>query len=256
LAVLDFAGGDEQRSLETGLRAALAGDARAAVLDPAQVTAAVAGNYTGSLNLSLEEARRLGAAIGCDSFVLGQTFAERNAAEPPVFTLFIATFLVDARTGRLVRFDSLTERAPTAAAVRAQGLARLQAQAVTLIDQALGFRREWLARTPAAEAEVEELPGDGAPTAGLTPPQFFRRYTPRYPELAAYAGVTATVELSVVFGADGRIGDALVTRWAGFGLDEAALETVRGVKFEPARRQGRPVSVRAPVRYNFRRPRQ
>jgi outer membrane biosynthesis protein TonB len=45
-----------------------------------------------------------------------------------------------------------------------------------------------------------------------------------------------------------------VVRWAGFGLDEAALSTVRQLHFAPARRDGTAVPMRVLLRYNFRRP--
>ena len=38
-----------------------------------------------------------------------------------------------------------------------------------------------------------------------------------------------------------------------FGLDEAAENAIRKLKFKPATRDGQAVSVRATVRYNFRR---
>ena len=64
--------------------------------------------------------------------------------------------------------------------------------------------------------------------------------------------MTATVDLVVEFGADGTIGPVEVSRWAGFGLDEAAAESVRARPFLPATVAGKPVSCRALLRYNFR----
>jgi outer membrane biosynthesis protein TonB len=45
-----------------------------------------------------------------------------------------------------------------------------------------------------------------------------------------------------------------VVRWAGFGLDEEVVSTVRRMHFRPAAREGGPVAVRVLLRYNFRKP--
>ena len=45
-----------------------------------------------------------------------------------------------------------------------------------------------------------------------------------------------------------------VVRWAGFGLDEEVVATVRRMHFRPAQREGEPVPVRVLLRYNFRKP--
>jgi outer membrane biosynthesis protein TonB len=43
-------------------------------------------------------------------------------------------------------------------------------------------------------------------------------------------------------------------RWAGYGLNEAVIATVRQLHFRPALRDGQPVPIRVLLRYNFRRP--
>jgi outer membrane biosynthesis protein TonB len=45
-----------------------------------------------------------------------------------------------------------------------------------------------------------------------------------------------------------------VVRWAGFGLDEATVATVRQLHFFPAMRNGAAVPLRVLLRYNFRKP--
>jgi TonB family protein len=255
IAILDFAGSDEKHSAETSLGSGFSADDRAVVVDPAQVATAVAAGYTSSLNLTLQEARQIGGTIGCDAFVLGKVFVERSETNGRVaFEVFVGLFLVDTRTGQLIRFQSVTQRDSSAIEAKEKALTAIKTQAKPMIDLAIAFRKKQ-SELPAAteDATAEELPEENTPAAkGFTPPQFFRRYTPTYTELAAHAEVTATVELNVVFRANATIGEISVTRWAGFGLDESAIETVRSIKFEAAKRDGRPVSVRAPVRYNFR----
>jgi hypothetical protein len=45
-----------------------------------------------------------------------------------------------------------------------------------------------------------------------------------------------------------------VVRWAGFGLDEATVATVRQMHFFPAMRNGTALPMRVLLRYNFRKP--
>jgi protein TonB len=94
---------------------------------------------------------------------------------------------------------------------------------------------------------------ESAVGAGFKAPEFLNRVKPEYTREADQANITATVEARAVFRADGEIGEIEITRWAGFGLDQAAERAIRQLKFKPATRDGRPVSVRAVVRYNFRR---
>jgi TonB family protein len=43
-----------------------------------------------------------------------------------------------------------------------------------------------------------------------------------------------------------------VSRSLGFGLDEKALEAVKQWRFEPAKKDGRPVAVQINIEVNFR----
>lgn len=58
---------------------------------------------------------------------------------------------------------------------------------------------------------------------------------PTYSDDARKAKVQGAVTLQVLVGADGRAQDIRIVRGIGFGLDERAMETVRGWKFIPAR---------------------
>ena len=52
----------------------------------------------------------------------------------------------------------------------------------------------------------------------------------------------------------GEVTRVEIARWAGFGLDEATIETVRQLHFFPAMRNGTPIPLRVLLRYNFRKP--
>jgi periplasmic protein TonB len=62
-----------------------------------------------------------------------------------------------------------------------------------------------------------------------------------------------TVTLSVLVSADGRASDIRVVRGVGYGLEERAVETVRGWKFTPAHDAARrPVAVWLTIEAVFR----
>ena len=102
---------------------------------------------------------------------------------------------------------------------------------------------------------IEEVPEEDSPAAqGLRPPAPYRRLRPSYPETAARAEAEATVDVLVDIETDGEVSRIEVVRWAGFGLDEVTVNTIRQMHFRPAMRDGVPVPMRALLRYNFRRP--
>jgi periplasmic protein TonB len=58
---------------------------------------------------------------------------------------------------------------------------------------------------------------------------------PIYTDEARHAKIQGTVTLRVMVGPDGKASEIRVIRGVGFGLDERAVQTVRGWKFNPAR---------------------
>ena len=103
---------------------------------------------------------------------------------------------------------------------------------------------------------IEDAPDDEKMAAeqGLSFPRPYRRLRPEYPESAARADVEAIVDVLVDVRADGEVGDVRVARWAGFGLDDITVATVRKMHFFPAKKNGSPVPMRVLLRYNFRKP--
>jgi TonB family protein len=77
---------------------------------------------------------------------------------------------------------------------------------------------------------------------------------PSYPDSAAAAEVEAVVDVLVDLDSNGEVGNVQVARWAGFGLDEATVATVRQLHFFPAMRNGTAIPLRVLLRYNFRKP--
>jgi TonB family protein len=244
---------------QAALQAALALNAQVALIDSAQIKPAVVGvGYDGSINMSRDEARRLGAAIGCDFFITGKrdSFTRSDAKEESHEEALVGVMIVDARTGELAVFDLINEKALTRAAALETVTKALTTRAAVYVERMIAHRagRDAARRAGEVAERIEDLSdADSTAVAGFTPPEFLNRVKPEYPIDAERADITATVEASAVFRADGTVGEIQITRWAGFGLDEAATHTIRQLKFKPATRDGHPISVRASVRYNFRR---
>lgn len=74
---------------------------------------------------------------------------------------------------------------------------------------------------------------------------------PQYTEPARKAGVTGTVILQAIFSADGQVSHIKVIRALGYGLTTQAVKAARRIKFEPANKDGRPVSMFMMLEYNF-----
>ena len=66
---------------------------------------------------------------------------------------------------------------------------------------------------------------------------------PRYTKVALGARVEGVVVLKAVIDERGRVSDVQVLRGLPMGLDQAAVDTVQGWTFEPAKLGGRPVKV-------------
>jgi TonB family protein len=89
---------------------------------------------------------------------------------------------------------------------------------------------------------------------GTRPPRPFRRLKPPYPEAAAHAQLEAVVDVLVDLDEQGEVRRTEIARWAGYGLDEAVMNTVKQLHFFPAMRNGHAIPMRVLLRYNFRKP--
>lgn len=248
IAVLNFNGATEAT---THLRK-LVSQSEFALVAPDQMNIALKGaGYSGSLNLTLDEARALGLSIGCDYYVLGLAKVLRRLASEKefYFDVMVAAFLVETRSGKLLRF-SFEQAQVAKESSTTQQLAELAKMIWRQSADAIKSPpQETMNHQP---VDLYDLSSDDAAKLNLKPPQFYRRVKPEYTASAEFAGITATIELKAVFQSDGRIGAVEVIRWGGFGLDESSVATVRQLRFEPAKLNGRSVNVSAVVQYNFR----
>jgi TonB family protein len=265
VAVLDMgARATGARVMERLSKLLAASGASLTLLDRGMSRAAARGiGYAGSLNMTLDEARSLGAAVGCDFYLTGdaQTIRRSSSSRPIYFESYASVFIVSARTGQLVLWDRPSAEADTAERAESSLLAALDTSAgaryaAALLDTAAREEHARFEPVDDAPSSVIDLSTDesaGAHT-DLREPAPYRRLRPAYTDAASRAEAEATVDALVEIGADGEVLSVRVVRWAGFGLDEEVVSTVRRMHFRPAAREGEPVAVRVLLRYNFRRP--
>src|SRR6266853_5603011 len=87
---------------------------------------------------------------------------------------------------------------------------------------------------------------------GVSMPRAIYAPEPEFSEEARKLKHQGDVTLLALIGADGRPRNLTIVRSLGMGLDEKALETVRTWRFDPARKDGRPVAVQMNIIVNFR----
>ena len=265
IAVLDLSSSSTGRAAAAKLAANLKNEADISVFDRDQVRAAAIGaGYDGSFNLALDDARNLGQALGSDFFVVGdaQTLRRSPSKGPVYFESYASVFLVSSRTGRLVTWERPSFEARTASEAEQALLSNLSDSNIRLrLTSALrktqaDERGERELSSDKSVPVIEEAPDDEkhAAAQGLRLPKPFRRLIPAYPETAAKAEAEATVDVLVDLDERGDVTRVEIARWAGFGLDQSTMETVRRLRFFPAMRDGVAVPMRVLLRYNFRKP--
>ncbi len=74
---------------------------------------------------------------------------------------------------------------------------------------------------------------------------------PQYTEDARKNQITGTVVLQAIFSSSGQVTSIREVRGLPFGLTEKAIAAARQIRFEPAMKDGRPVSMYMHLEYNF-----
>ena len=118
---------------------------------------------------------------------------------------------------------------------------------VTLDEFNLDDFDAWDAPPPPPEGpRVKFIPYDDPPVP-LSP------IRPKYPEIAQEAGIEGTVVVQVFVDDNGRVKETLILKGIpNTGLDEAASEAIRTVRFRPAKQRERAVGVWISIPVNFR----
>lgn len=262
VAVLDFGATEGGRRAADVFSTALAKNEPLKLVDRELARSAALGmGYTNSLNLTLEEARHLGAAIGCDILITGdsQTLRRSPSDGSVNYESYASIFVVSARTGALLMWTRPSRAATTPEMAETSLLDELRRDSNhdsvemhrRIADESVRLTRESTREASAYEDAPEE---GSAGAVNFRPPEPYRRVRPPYPDTAAAAEAEATVDARVEIGADGEVARVEIVRWAGFGLDESVADTIRRMHFRPAMRDGVGVPVRVLLRYNFRRP--
>jgi len=74
-----------------------------------------------------------------------------------------------------------------------------------------------------------------------------------YPEIAREAGIEGTVIVQATIGKDGRVQETVILKGIPkTGLDEAAMDAIKTIKWKPAYQRDKPVTVRISVPVVFR----
>ena len=265
VSVLDFGETAVAKAAAETLRDRFRASGELIVPDADLSRAAAKGiGYSGSLNLTVTEARDLGAALATEFYVLGdaQTLRRSSFQSPVYFESYCSIFLVSARSGRLLLWERPSFENVEATVAEARLSQYLSGDVLTrrLVERICKAHEDERGRliilTSKTEALIEDAPEDekAAEVQGIRLPRPYRRLRPEYPETAARAEAEATVDVVVDVGADGEVGEIQIVRWAGFGLDETTLATVRQLHFFPAMKNGTPIPMRVLLRYNFRKP--
>lgn len=265
VSVLDLGAQPIARQVAETLRERLRSSGEFNVADADLSRAAAKGiGYSGSLNLTASEARDLGAALAAEFYIIGdvQTLRRSSFQVPVYYESYCSIFLVSSRSGKLIFWDRPSfenTEATRAESLLSQHLSGdvFTRRLITSIRKAYEDERAQRASLPnAAEAVIEQAPDDekAAEVQGIRLPRPYRRLRPDYPDTAARAEAEAIVDVVVDVGADGEVGEVQVVRWAGFGLDESTVATVRQLHFFPAMKNGTPIPMRVLLRYNFRKP--
>src|SRR5882672_801823 len=100
-------------------------------------------------------------------------------------------------------------------------------------------------------AKVQSADQSAMPMTGNQKPAILYREKAKYTEIARINRVQGTVILQVVFDVSGELHAIRVIRGLPDGLTHKATEAARKIRFNPAIKNGEPVSVRGSLEYSF-----
>ncbi len=204
-------------------------------------------------NLSTGEAKNIGAAIGCDYFMLikAETLPRYSFEKKEYRESYAAIYVVSSRTGRLVFWKLSSGEAEKPAEAENKLFASISDLTAELAEKIKIVGKAGL--NEKSPPKLEELPPENSPeAANFRPPLPYRRIKPLYTRTAYLYSVAATVDVEVDVDETGKITRTQIVRWAGFGLDESVEKTIRAMNWKAADRNGKPLAMRVLLRYNFK----
>jgi hypothetical protein len=172
VAVLDFGETPTGARATEKLSQALFSDKSLNPADRDESRAAAHGlGYAGSLNMTLEEARDLGGAIGTDFYITGDAQTLRRSPSTGVvyYEAYASVFIVSSLTGRLVLWDRPSFEAPTPDEAESSLLKELKKRSAHYVDAITKAREterseraQVLERAVVTAPVIEDAPEDEA----------------------------------------------------------------------------------------------
>lgn len=106
---------------------------------------------------------------------------------------------------------------------------------------------------PKRPPEKDAEPTNGVYRVGgsVSPPKPLKQPEPRFTEFARHFGIQGNTAIALVVDENGEPQDLSIVKPLGAGLDEAAIEAVQRWRFEPSRKDGKPVKVRIIVETSY-----
>ncbi len=208
-------------------------------------------SFDNPYNLTKQESINFGAGSGSNFFILvrSDTLRRTSFERDEYYESYQAVFLVSARTGALTTFTYLKFEADSLPAARKQLFDSIPGTAAEIKKQIEDSLLDEIDPEPAAAQSLASF--DANPLPGLRPPLPYLRMKPAYTAVAGLYDILATVDVEVEIDSAGNVVDTDIVRWAGFGLDESVIKTVREMKWRPADLDGKPLAMRILLRYNF-----
>lgn len=204
-------------------------------------------------NLSTEEAKNIGAAIGCDYFLLvkAENLTRYSFEKKEYRESYAAVYAVSSRTGRLVFWKIINGEAQKSDEAEKKLFDLIKILSIEISDKLKTVNKDEL--TEKLKQNLEELPAANSPGAkNFRPPLPYRQIKPPYTRTAYLYSVTATVDIEIDVDETGKIRRTEIVRWAGFGLDESVEKNIRRMNWKAADRTGKSLPMRVLLRYNFK----
>ncbi|HNX48793.1 MAG TPA: energy transducer TonB [Thermoanaerobaculaceae bacterium] len=203
-------------------------------------------------------------------FLVGQLWATSPLQEPTLPTVYVALLPPPEPIsgGGKGQTHTVVRRIPRESVTQPLAVPDEQAQALKQSSELAGGKEVYGSLTLGPEGGDGTVPGGfekpvtSPPTpqredppilcGGLVePPVLTRRIDPRYPETARKAKVQGVVILEAIIDREGSVVDGRILRDIGFGCGDAALDAIRGWRYQPARLNSRTVSVYLTITVNF-----
>ena len=221
--------------------------------DSLSETAFLSAEHKTPFNLSTIESKNIGAAIGCDYFLLikAENLTRYSFERKEYQESYAAVYAVSSRTGRLVFWKLVNGEAQKTDEAEKKLFDSIKDLSAEVSDTLKVVGKDELNEN--LRQKLEELPAENSPEAkNFRPPLPYRQIKPPYTRTAYLYSVAATVDIEIDIDETGKIQRTEIVRWAGFGLDETVEKTVSRMNWKAADRNGKSLPMRVLIRYNFK----